>query len=399
MSFDFSIMDYLKTFNVITLSFLLILTGCFGLMGDEEEDSVEAEDSSSTSALTAQDIADAMILATNSPPELSVKKFLTSTQDYENAQMLHNNWEPNGYFNCPTAEEFVDDDGNDIGNTLEEQRASIANSIDESEYRDYMHLANLIEVGDCIIYFDFVSVDPDGDSMTKGIDTNFDGVIDIPITPNDGYTLVGIDNSTSKQVFNGLITVSCTQIDLAFIAIDEHGASTVEFMHFIGVESCDEEDDEDDDVWSDLDYCVMENCALVCLNPSDPSCAACIESNCPEDDDDSPVFITFSGVDAPADAGVLVTMSQGADANFAGLDIRVSINGGQGVNCDATCYTEAGTADQTWTVGEDLAIAADCGQDDTGADITTCNVTVTVFDNRENTQIGNAVTIAMDETA
>ena len=56
-------MDYLKTFNVITLSFLLILTGCFGLMGDEEGDSAEAEDTSSTSALTAQDIADAMILA------------------------------------------------------------------------------------------------------------------------------------------------------------------------------------------------------------------------------------------------------------------------------------------------------------------------------------------------
>ena len=61
-----------------------------------------------------EDIADAMILATNSPPELSVKKFLTSTQDYEDAQMLHNNWEPNGYFNCPTAEEFLDDEGNEI---------------------------------------------------------------------------------------------------------------------------------------------------------------------------------------------------------------------------------------------------------------------------------------------
>ena len=106
---------------------------------------------------------------------------------------------------------------------------------------------------------------------------------------------------------------------------------------------------------------------------------------------------SFNGADAPADAGVLVTMSQGADANFAGLDIKVSINGGQGANCDATCYTEAGTADQAWTTGEDLAIAADCGQDGSGADITTCNVTVTVFDNRENTQIGNSVTIAMDE--
>ena len=159
MAFNFSFMDYLKTFNVITISFLLILTGCFGLMGDEEEDSVEAEDSSSTSGLTAQDIADAMILATNSPPELSVKTFLNSNQDLEDLQMLPNNWDPNGYFICPTGEEFVDDEGNSMGETLEEQRASITNSISESEYIDNIHLANLVEVGDCVIYFDFVSVD------------------------------------------------------------------------------------------------------------------------------------------------------------------------------------------------------------------------------------------------
>ena len=108
---------------------------------------------------------------------------------------------------------------------------------------------------------------------------------------------------------------------------------------------------------------------------------------------------SFSGADAPAATGVLVTMSQGGDANFASLDIKVSINGGQGANCDATCYTEAGTADQTWTTGEDLAIAADCGQDNAGADIDQCTVTVTVFDNRENKQIGNDVSVAMDETA
>ena len=90
-------------------------------------------------------------------------------------------------------------------------------------------------------------------------------------------------------------------------------------------------------------------------------------------------------------------MSQGAAANFASLDIKVSINGGQGTNCDATCYTEAGTGDQKWSTGEDLAIAADCGVDENGADVENCNVTITVFDNRENTQIGNEVTIAMDE--
>ena len=121
-----------------------------------------------------------------------------------------------------------------------------------------------------------------------------------------------------------------------------------------------------------------------------------------EDDgiNDGPLGVySFSGADAPADAGVLVTMSLGSDTICSELDIKVSINGGQGTNCDATCYTEAGIADQTWTIGEDLAIAADCGADANGADISTCNVTVTVFDKSENTQIGNAVSIAMDETA
>jgi flagellin-like protein len=109
---------------------------------------------------------------------------------------------------------------------------------------------------------------------------------------------------------------------------------------------------------------------------------------------------SFNGADAPGDTGVLVTMSQGAAANFASLDIKVSINGGQGNLCGADCYTEAGTADQAWTTGEDLAINADCGQDaETGADIDQCTVTVTVFDNRENKQIGNDVSVAMDETA
>ncbi|MDG1550496.1 MAG: hypothetical protein P8Q95_02095, partial [Candidatus Poseidoniaceae archaeon] len=95
----------------------------------------------------------------------------------------------------------------------------------------------------------------------------------------------------------------------------------------------------------------------------------------------------------------IVTMSQGAAANFASLDIKISINGGQGTNCGEGCYDEPGDpadSDQKWTTGEDLVLDADCGQAD-GVDVTSCTVTVTVFDNRENTQIGNEVSIAMDE--
>ena len=107
---------------------------------------------------------------------------------------------------------------------------------------------------------------------------------------------------------------------------------------------------------------------------------------------------SFNGADAPGNTGVLVTMSQGADANFAGIDIKVSIDGGQGSICGEGCYNESGEGadeDKTWTTGEDIVLDVDCG--DQGDATETCNITVTVFDNRENTQIGNAVTIAMDE--
>ena len=104
---------------------------------------------------------------------------------------------------------------------------------------------------------------------------------------------------------------------------------------------------------------------------------------------------SFTGDDAPTD-GVIVTMTKGEAINFAGIQIKVSVDGGQGANCDATCYTEAGTGDQTWSTGEDLLIKAECG--DTADATETCTVTVTVYDTRnDNTQIGNAVSVAMDE--
>ena len=62
-------MDYLKGLNVIILSLLLILTGCFGMLSNDEEDSVEAqttdENTTLTATLTAQDIADATVSYTH----------------------------------------------------------------------------------------------------------------------------------------------------------------------------------------------------------------------------------------------------------------------------------------------------------------------------------------------
>ena len=249
-------MDYLKGLNVIILSLLLILTGCFGMLSDDEEDSVEAESTDDTTTvtatLTAQDIADAMILASNSPPKISVKAFdFTDDDDDGYPVITKNSWAFTGQYSCVDELDMLDEDGNNIGETLEEQRESIDEALGEDRYR---HLANLVEVGDCILYFDFLSVDPDGDAMTKGIDTDFDGIIDVPITPNFGVTMVSVDNSTVKKIFNGISDAPCSQIDVAFIAIDEHGASTAEFMHFIGYGSCELNDDDEDMSYYEFRY-------------------------------------------------------------------------------------------------------------------------------------------------
>ena len=336
-------MDYLKGLNVIILSLLLILTGCFGMLSDDEEDSVEAESTDDTTTvtatLTAQDIADAMILASNSPPKISVKTYdFSSGNGYP--VITKNSWAFAGQYDCVNESDMLDEDGNHIGETLEEQRESIDEVLGEDRYR---HLANLVEVGDCILYFDFLSVDPDGDAMTKGIDTDFDGIIDVPIIPNFGVTMVAVDNSTVKKIFNGLFDAPCSQIDVAFIAIDEHGASTAEFMHFIGHESCE-------------------------LN---------------DDDDDGPYFYSFSGADGPgADGAVIMTMDSGSDLYWSYVTIKASIDGAASVTVDQcaegeydNCWSSSDSDTDYWNVGEAILIDTSC----TGL----CTVTINVLNSLE----------------
>ena len=332
-------MDYLKGLNVIILSLLLILTGCFGMLSNDEEDSVEAQNpddtTTVTTTLTAQDIADAMILASNSPPKVSVKTFDWSSTELDDDYIMRSNWEFSGIFGClDDPEDLLDDDGNHIGYTLEEQRESLLEVSDGVD----RHLVNLVELGDCILYFDFLSVDPDGDSMTKGIDTDFDGLIDIPITPNEGMMMVAMDNSSNTDVFNGMMTSPCKQIDLAFIAIDEHGASTAEFIHFLGIESCDEDDD----------------------------------------DDEQPSFYLFSGMDdvGSGDGSVIITMTQGTDIQFSDIYIQVSVDGSASQiasNCDEglgePCWYDD---DGWWYVSESIVFDTGCSG--------VCTITIQIMD-------------------
>ena len=332
-------MDYLKGLNVIILSLLLILTGCFGMLSDDEEDSVEAESTDDTTTvtatLTAQDIADAMILASNSPPKISVKNFEFTDEELEPLQQ--NDWSITGVFNCfEEPEDFIDEDGDHIGYTVEEQRASLAETLNEGEV---VHLANMVEMGDCVLYFEFVSVDPDGDSMTKGIDTDFDGIIDIPITPNQGTTIVGVDNSTVKDTYNLISGNTCDAIDVAFIAVDEHGASTAEFMHFLGFGSCDDEEGwaSEEDEWS------------------------------------------FSGGDGPgSDGAAIVGMDTGLDIDWSYITIIASVDGAASVNVlqcadgeTDDCWSSSDSDTDNWNVGEAILIDTSC----TGL----CTVTISIL--------------------
>ena len=344
-------MDYLKGLNVIILSLLLILTGCFGMLSDDEEDSVEAQNpddtTTVTATLTAQDIADAMILASNSPPKVSVKTFDFTIEDWEDTELFRNNWLYSGFFNClDDPESLQNEDGTHIGYTLEEQRESVAESASDIGDR---HLANMIELGDCVLYFDFVSVDPDGDSMTKGIDTDFDGIIDIPITPNDGMVLVGVDNSTNKDVFNGLMASSCEQIDVAFIAIDEHGASTAEFMHFLGVETCD-----DDEFVGATEGGIGE--------------------------------WSFSGIDdiGSGDGSVIVTLDDGGEWPLNAFVIDVSIDGAASMTvtpCPSIGSDNCISAySDWWNNGESITIDTECDG--------LCTIVVNIMDADDGTVLG-----------
>ena len=321
-------MSQVRAINVLTLSAILFLAGCFGF-----GDSAEADDDEIT--VSTEDLTEAMMLASNSPPDVSVKKFDHTHEFLEDSGMTKSNWDYSGYFFCMNASEYNDWE---IGDTIEEQRESLAEDIGED---GVAHLANLVTVGDCLLYFDFLSVDPDGDTVTKGLDVDFDGNIDIPIEPNYGFTIAAVDDSAVRSIWNGMSVseVSCKQIDIAFIAVDEHGASTSEFMHFIGMGSCEEtgnvDDDDDDDNGGGLD------------------------------------LYLFSARDAAGDLDdtgrnnlVHIMMDAGSGLSWAVLKVTIVVDNGGAITCmeisaddgSASCTYTIDSTDNEWNVAEEITI-------------------------------------------
>ena len=154
-----------------------------------------------------------------------------------------------------------------------------------------------------------MNLEDEGKVVQWGVDTNLDGIIDYNLTNHSLYSPQPMTfesewkNSSSWGVYNDWYVAYCQQW-ISIIPIDDKGAyGTMQFeLKFIW-------DSEND---------------------------TCLEQAKYTSDDRG---FSFNGADAPCDTGVLVTMSQGSAANFASLDIKVSINGGQGTLYGADCYS------------------------------------------------------------
>ena len=343
-------MSPVRTFNVLTLTTILLLAGCFGL-GDSAEATEEAEDTTVTATLTAQDIADAMTLSSNSPPEITVK-----TYSFDEDGVV-SNWEMAGLVTCPPEEGW-----DDLPATFAEQEAGMV--------EEGFILPGFITPEKCIAKFAFASVDPDGDTMTKGIDLDLDGLIDIPIVHANGQVIFGMDNSSLYDwpvfIGQGGEAEDAQIANIAFIAIDEHGASTAQIIHFVA--PCWDCDDDDD--------------GLILFQFSDRDAAGGVTAN---GDDDL----------------IHVQMMQGASLSWDLLGVSIVVDGGTMNNCveasDADvdglqCTYTLPNSFSAWEVGEEITISEGANADLCDGTAGYCEVTVTLT---RETADGSSMVIAM----
>ena len=349
-------MSPVRTFNVLTLTTILLLAGCFGL-GDSAEATEEADDTTVTATLTAQDIADAMTLSSNSPPEITVK-----TYSFDDFEEVESNWNMAGYIMCPPEEGW-----DDFPATFAEQELDISAA-------GYI-LPEYISPDKCIANFAFASVDPDGDTMTKGIDLDLDGLIDIPLVPANGQVFFGADNSLlydwpvwmNMQEDDGGFSDD-KMLTAAFIAIDEHGASTAEIIHFSEIcRDCDDDDDDD---------------GLILFQFSDRDAAGGVTAN-------------------GGDDLIHVQMMQGASLSWDLLGVSIVVDGGTMNNCveasDADvdglqCTYTLPNSFSAWEVGEEITISEGANADLCDGTAGYCEVTVTLT---RETADGSSMVIAM----
>ena len=195
------------------------------------------------------------------------------------------------------------------------------------------------------------AMDPDGGTLTMGWDMNLNGIIDVAVTSNSGFTTVNLP----LNQWHDIPTTERKITSVAFLAIDTVGDRSAMLL----------------DIYSHT--------------PEGPW-----------SEDRSPrMTYGFTGADAQGSPGtdtadnlIMLIMDQGSDINWAAVSVKLSIDGAAPVACDnpgvdgtSVCsLVEFGnTDDQVWSVGDGVTVVEN-GQDLCSG---SCSIDVTITDTRE----------------
>ena len=198
------------------------------------------------------------------------------------------------------------------------------------------------------------AMDPDGGPLAMGWDMNLDGIVDIPVSANSGFTTMHV----ALTQWHSIPSTDLKITTAAFIATDSMGDRGVAMI----------------DIYS--------------TTPQGPW----------SQEERNLALYAFSGKDAQGTPGagtddnlIMVTMDQGGDINWASISVKLSVDGAAPVTCDnpggsgGVCgLVEFGTTDdQVWSVGDGVTIV-ETGTDVCGGD---CTIDVTITDTREGKTI------------
>ena len=189
-----------------------------------------------------------------------------------------------------------------------------------------------LENATCTLMAYHAVVDPDGDLMTFGWDSDLDGAIDIQLTEQSGFTNVTFLQSHINIVEltddDGDIAGEAVGVSVAFIATDSNGASSAEILTLF-------------DEWNN--------------------------GSCPYIFSEADATGTMD--DGGSNALVEITMTQGTDLNWAMLKVTIKVDSGTPTACgdadsDAACIWtpfEGEGNDQAWEASEGITISEGSG--------------------------------------